>query len=67
MPRKPALIDQLVAAGWLRPESPIKTGGRSRLRRAVNPRLSATAQSAQSAPTLSAARAVSARTPKSKS
>ncbi len=55
-----ALADRLVAAGWLRPEEVIRTGGRPRERWIVNPKLSPaeTAQTAQSR--LSAVPAVSA-------
>jgi hypothetical protein len=51
-------IDRLVTAGWLRPRKAEQTGGRPRERWAVNPRIFAPAETAES--DLSAVRAVSA-------
>ena len=49
------LIERMIAAGWLRAEPIVHTGGRPRERWAVNPRLFASAQTAQTAqPPLSA-------------
>ncbi len=43
------LVERMTAAGWLRAEPTVKTGGRPRERWAVNPRLFASAETAETA------------------